>query len=210
VAGKISATVSHTMFLTGGLDDESRCEVRIVTLPDGRVLNGQVAQGLYEITLREEFARLNELTGSLTLTSGVQAAAGDTSLVDSHEGTVVWEYDAMACPQTIVKLFRGMMKAYVNQTNTNEGSTVVVEHQDKDQVVGLELAESFILCGHQAYRTHIKNIVDFIHKDEFSSLSTLVEQFAVNVGRERRCALSPPSPYPRQPSDRPPPPALPS
>ncbi len=87
----------------------------------------QVAQGLYEITLREEFARLNELTGSLTLTSGVQAAAGDKSLVDSLEGTVVWEYDAMACPQTIVKLFRGMMKAYVNQTNMYEGSTVVVE-----------------------------------------------------------------------------------
>jgi hypothetical protein len=67
--GKIGATVSHTMSLTGGLDDESRCEVGVVTLPDGRVLNGQVAQGLYEITLREEFARLNELTGSLTLTS---------------------------------------------------------------------------------------------------------------------------------------------
>jgi hypothetical protein len=51
--GKIGATISHTMFLTGGLDDESRCEVGVVTLPDGRVLNGQVAQGLYEITLRE-------------------------------------------------------------------------------------------------------------------------------------------------------------
>jgi hypothetical protein len=42
-----------------------------------------VAQGLYEITLWEEFARLNELTGSLTLTLGVQARAGDKSLVDS-------------------------------------------------------------------------------------------------------------------------------
>jgi hypothetical protein len=59
------------MYLTGGLDD-SRCEVGIVTLPDGRVLDGQAAQGLYEITLREEFARLNELTGSLTLTSGAR------------------------------------------------------------------------------------------------------------------------------------------
>jgi hypothetical protein len=166
LVGKIGATISHTMFLTGGLDDESRCEVGVVTLPDGKVLNGQVAQGLYEITLQEEFARLNELTGSLTLTSGVQAAAGDKSLVDSLEGTVVWEYDAMACPQTIVKLFRGMMKAYVNQTNTYKGSTVVVEHQDKDQAAGLELAESFILCGHQAYTTHIKNIAIFIHKDE--------------------------------------------
>jgi hypothetical protein len=151
--GKIGATASHSMYLAGGLDDDSRCEVGIVTLPDGKVLNGQVTQGLYEITLREEFARLNELTGSLTLTSGVQAAAGDKSIVDSLEGTVVWEYDSMACPQTIIRLYRGMMKAYANQTNTDEGSTVVVEHQDKDQAAGLELAESFILCRHQAFRT---------------------------------------------------------
>jgi hypothetical protein len=48
-----------------------------------------VAQGLYEITLREEFAGLNELTGSLTLTSGVQATTVDKSIVDSLEGTVV-------------------------------------------------------------------------------------------------------------------------
>jgi hypothetical protein len=157
VKGKIGATASHSMYLAGGLDDESRCEVGIVTLPNGKVLNGQVAQGLYKITLREEYARLNKLTGSLTLTSGVQAAARDKSIVDSLEGTVVWEYDSMACPQTIVRLYRGMMKAYVNQTNTYKGFTVVVEHQDKDQAAGLELAESFILCGHQAFRTHIKN-----------------------------------------------------
>jgi hypothetical protein len=72
----------------------------------------------------------------------------------------------MDCPKTIVRLYRGMMKAYVNQTNTYEGSTVVVEHQDKDQAAGLELAESFILCGHQAFRTHIKNIAVFVHKDD--------------------------------------------
>jgi hypothetical protein len=164
--GKIGATASHSMFLAGGLDDQNRCEVGIVTFPDGKALNGQAAQGLYEITLREEFARLNELTGSLTLTSGVQAAAGDKSIVDSLEGTVVWEYDSMAYPQTIVRLYRGMMKAYVNQSNTYKGSTVVVEHQDKDQAAGLELAESFILCGHQAFKTHIKNIAVFIHKDD--------------------------------------------
>jgi hypothetical protein len=27
------------------------------------------------------------------------------------------------------------------------------------------MAESFILCGHQAFKTHIKNIAVFIHKD---------------------------------------------
>jgi hypothetical protein len=116
--GKIGATASHSMFLAGGLEDQGRCEVGIVTFPDGKALNGQAAQGLYEITLREEFARLNELMGSLTLTLGVQAATGDKSILDSLEGTVVWEYDSMACPQTIVRLYRGMMKAYVNQSNT--------------------------------------------------------------------------------------------
>ncbi len=56
------------------------------------------------------------------------------------------------------------MKVYVNQTNAYEGSTAVVELQDKDQAAGLELAESFILCGNQAFKTHIKSIAVFIHK----------------------------------------------
>ncbi len=166
VEGKIGATVSHTMFLAGDLNDDNNCEVGTVTLRDGKVLGGMASQGLYEITLREEFARMNELTGSLTLTSGVQARASDKSIADSLEGTVVWEYDPMECPQTIVRLYMGMMKAYVNQTSTYEGSTVVVEHQDKDQAAGLELAESFILCSHQAFRTHIKNIAVLMHKDD--------------------------------------------
>jgi hypothetical protein len=79
------------MFLSGGLDDESSCEVGMVTPRNGKVLSGLASQGLYEITLREEFARMNELTGSLTLTSGVQVRAADKSVVDSLEGTVGWE-----------------------------------------------------------------------------------------------------------------------
>ncbi len=114
-------------------------------------MGGQAAQGLYEITFREEYARLNELTGSLTLTSGMQAMAGDKSMVDSLEGTVVWVYDSMACPKMIVRLYRGMMKVYVNQSGVYEGSMAVVEHHDKDQAAGLELAESFILCSHQSF-----------------------------------------------------------
>jgi hypothetical protein len=59
-----------------------------------------------------------------------------------------------------------MMKVYVNQSGVFEGSTAVVEHQDKDQVAGLEMVELFILCGHQAFKTHIKSITVFIHKDD--------------------------------------------
>jgi hypothetical protein len=128
VSGRVGATMSHTMFLAGDLDDESNCKVGTVTLRDRKVLGGMASQGLYEITLREEFARMNELTGSLMLTSGVQARTADKSIADCLEGTVVWEYDPMECLQTIVKLYKGMMKAYVNQTSTYEGSTVVVEH----------------------------------------------------------------------------------
>ncbi len=65
--------------------------------------------------MREEFARLNELTGSLTLASGVQARAGDKSMVDSLEGTIVWEYDSMACPQTIVQRTEALMQKKFNE-----------------------------------------------------------------------------------------------
>jgi hypothetical protein len=88
-------------------------------------------------------------------------------MVDSLEGTVVWEYDSVACPQTIVQLYRGLMKVYVNQSGpVYEGSTALVEHQDKDQAAGLEMADAFILCSHQAFKTHIKSIAVFIHKDD--------------------------------------------
>ncbi len=109
---------------------------------------------------------MNKLTGSLMLTSGVQARAANKSIVDSLEGTVVWEYDPMECPQTILKLYKGMMKAYVNQTSTYEGSMVIVEHQEKDQAAGLEVTESFILSVHKAFRTHIKSIAVFVHTDD--------------------------------------------
>jgi hypothetical protein len=97
VKGKTGVTVSHTMFLAGNLDEDSSCEVGAITLQSGKRLTGMASQGLYEITLREEFARMNELTGSLTLTTGVQARAADKSISDSLEGTVVWEYDPMEC-----------------------------------------------------------------------------------------------------------------
>jgi hypothetical protein len=52
ISGKIRTTASHTMFLSGGLDDESSCEVGMVTLRNGKVLSRLASQGLYEITLR--------------------------------------------------------------------------------------------------------------------------------------------------------------
>ncbi len=39
--GKIGATASHSMFLASRLDDQSRCEVGIVTFPTGRRWTGR-------------------------------------------------------------------------------------------------------------------------------------------------------------------------
>jgi hypothetical protein len=55
------------------MDDDNNCEADIVTFSEGKMNWGQAAHGLYEITLREELAKMNELTGTLTLSSGVQA-----------------------------------------------------------------------------------------------------------------------------------------
>jgi hypothetical protein len=63
----------------------------------------------------------------------------------------------MACLQMIVQLYKDLMKVYMNQTNIYEGSNAMVENKDKDQAAGLEIAESFFLCGpglqysHQEY-----------------------------------------------------------
>jgi hypothetical protein len=71
IQAAIGATMSHAMFLSGAMDDDSNCEAGIISFPNGKTLSGQAAQRLYEIMLREELSRLNELTGSITLSSGV-------------------------------------------------------------------------------------------------------------------------------------------
>jgi hypothetical protein len=49
------------------------CYIRIISFPDGKTMSGEAAHGLYEITLREEFAKINKPTRSITLSSGIQA-----------------------------------------------------------------------------------------------------------------------------------------
>ncbi len=85
------AIVSHTIFLIGNWKDNSICEggEGVISFPNGKTMGGQATQGFYEITLREEFAKMNELTGSITLSFGIQARVSDKRLVDSLEGVIV-------------------------------------------------------------------------------------------------------------------------
>jgi hypothetical protein len=51
----------------------------------------------------------------------------------------------------------------IYESGVYEGGVVFLEHRAKEQAVGLEIVESFILCGHQAFKMHIKDIAVFMH-----------------------------------------------
>jgi hypothetical protein len=44
-----------------------------MSFPNGKIMGGQAAQVLYEIMLSQEFAKMNELTATITLSVSVQA-----------------------------------------------------------------------------------------------------------------------------------------
>jgi hypothetical protein len=67
-------------------------------------MGGQTSQAIYEITLREKFAKMNELIG--TFPSGIQTRVLGKIMVVSLEGTFIWEWDPLVCPQTVVQLHR--------------------------------------------------------------------------------------------------------
>jgi hypothetical protein len=75
-------TISPSTFLPRDLTNGSYCETGILELP-GRRKIGQATQAIYEITVLVEYAKLNDLTGTITLALGISAKVGDLSLTDS-------------------------------------------------------------------------------------------------------------------------------
>jgi hypothetical protein len=51
IQATIGATISHAVFLSGGLDDGINCEAGTISFPNRKTFVGQAAQGLYAITL---------------------------------------------------------------------------------------------------------------------------------------------------------------
>ncbi len=64
----------------------------------------------YEVLLRQEWARANDVSGMITMASGIIARTTDRSIMDSAEGTYVWSHSEESCPDTIVKLYSGPIK----------------------------------------------------------------------------------------------------
>ncbi len=151
--------------LVGSLDNYGNCEVGLFEF-NGVTLKNQMATAMYEIYVRQEWARANDLTGTIKLSEYLMGTTTDRTLVDSGEGTYVWDHSKDACPDTLVSLYRGRIKVLTNSTASFTNGTAIVTGRDKNQVAGLELKETMILCGRAAQTTQIKSIAVFFHPME--------------------------------------------
>jgi hypothetical protein len=99
---------------------------------------------LYEVLTRQDWARVKDVTAMLTMASGI-AAPADNRSANGREPT---SGTTQRSPHTIVKLYLGPIKVLTNTSATFNG---VLEGRDKNQVAGLELTETFLLCGRAAH-----------------------------------------------------------
>jgi hypothetical protein len=129
-----------------------------------------------EVSVRMEWARVNEVLGMITTTSGVM----DSSMMDTQDGTYVWEYSQEDCPDSIVQLYLGSIKVLSNSSTSYAGWLAIVEGSEKDQVAGLELTEPFLLCGRAAMLTHVKNIIVPFHA--MSGMQVALGKFSPATG----------------------------
>ncbi len=51
IQAMVGATISHAVFLSGAMDDDSNCESGMISFPNGKTLSGHAGQGRYEIIL---------------------------------------------------------------------------------------------------------------------------------------------------------------
>ncbi len=151
--------------LVGSLDNYGNCEVGLFEF-NGVTLKNQMATAMYEIYVHQEWARANDLTGTIKLSEYLMGTTTDWTLVDSGEGTYLWDHSKDACPDTLVSLYRGRIKVLTNSTASFTDGTAIVAGRDKNQVTGLELKETMILCGRAAQTTHIRSIAVFFHPME--------------------------------------------
>jgi hypothetical protein len=125
--GNMGMTTSHSFFLAGGLDSGHHCSRDTLHLGDSGKHDYQSAQTVIELTLTEEFAKVNELTGKIPLPGDLVARAADKTIRDSIMGTMVWQYKATTCPLGLTQLFRGMIKIFSNDTANFVDAVAILE-----------------------------------------------------------------------------------
>jgi hypothetical protein len=94
---EMGVKTDFSVYLVGGLDAQGNCEVGAYEV-DGEMLTNQVVLASYEVDIRQEWARTNDLIGTIKLSEALIATTTDRATVDSGEGTYVWDYSQDACP----------------------------------------------------------------------------------------------------------------
>jgi hypothetical protein len=83
------STIFDSTFLTGNYTDDSYCSMGMLELPRCGKTGRQATQKVYKITVIKEYAKINDLTRTINVTSGVISRAVDSSLTDTMEGAKV-------------------------------------------------------------------------------------------------------------------------
>ncbi len=128
-------------------------------------LKSQMATVMYEIYVRQEWARAKDLTGTIKLSEYLMGTTTDRTLVDSGKGTYVWDYSQDACPDTLVSLYRGRIKVLTNSTASfTDGTAIVAGRYISGRQLGIEGDHDTVRPAAQT--THIKSIAVFFHPME--------------------------------------------
>ncbi len=143
---QVDGVKSYSDFTEGSLDLKHNCQVGTHT-HRGVILDRQVTQTVVEVSVRMEWAWVNKVSGMITTTSGLIAPVTNRSMMDTQDENYVWEYSQKDSPNIIVQLYLGSIKVLSNSSTFYAGGLAIMEGNEKDQVNGLELTESFLLCG---------------------------------------------------------------
>jgi hypothetical protein len=112
---QMGAIKSYTDFMEGSLDLKHNCQIGTHT-HGGVIIDGQVTQTVMEVSVRMEWARVNEVSGMITTTSGLTAPVTDRRMMETQDRTYVWEYSQEDCPDSIFQLYLGGNKVLSNSS----------------------------------------------------------------------------------------------
>ncbi len=76
---------------------------------------------------------MNDIEQTIKMQSGIRARITDRSIVDSLEGSYIWEPKETACPDSLVTLYKGPIKVFSNSTASLTGGMAIVDDPIKEQ-----------------------------------------------------------------------------
>ncbi len=116
------------------------------------VIDRQVTQSILEVSVRMEWARVNEVSGMITTTSGLIAPVMDRSMMDTQEGAYVWNYTMRNCPEEELK------ELYKGKLGILDDGVVMLDKTNTGQKAWLRLEKGVTICGKRMRRTHLRHV----------------------------------------------------